>query len=78
MAEQTKRERVEIGFEGGQVLATRLNQKQLDDLRKALDKGEGWYDIKTEDGDLAVDLDEVIFIRVAAPEHRIGFIPESP
>ncbi len=77
MAEETKRERVEIGFEGGQVLATRLNQKQLDDLRKALDKADGWFDISTEDGDLAVDLDEVIFVRVAAPEHRIGFTTES-
>jgi hypothetical protein len=41
MAEQSKRDRVEIGFDGGQVLAVRLNQKQLGDLRKALDKGEG-------------------------------------
>jgi hypothetical protein len=77
MAEESKRERVEIGFDGGQVLATRLNQQQLDELRKALDKGEGWYDISTEDGDLAVDLEEVIFVRVAAPEHRIGFTTES-
>jgi hypothetical protein len=77
MAEETKRERVEIGFDGGQVLATRLNEKQLNELRRALEKGEGWYDIKTEDGDLAVDLDEVIFVRVAAPEHRIGFTSES-
>jgi hypothetical protein len=77
MAQETKRERVEIGFEGGQVLATRLNQKQLNELRQALEKGEGWHDIKTEDGDLAVDLDEVIFVRVAAPEHRIGFTSES-
>jgi hypothetical protein len=77
MADESKRERVEIGFDGGQVLVTRLNQKQLDELRKGLEKGEGWYDIKTEDGDLAVDLAEVIFVRVAAPEHRIGFTTES-
>jgi hypothetical protein len=77
MADRTKRDRVEIGFDGGQVLAARLTEQQLNDLRKALQKGEGWYDIKTEDGDLAVDLDEVIFVRVAAPEHRIGFTSES-
>ena len=73
MAEQAKRDRVEIGFDGGQVIAARLTEKQLGELRKALDKGEGWHDISTEDGDVAVDLDEVIFVRVAAPEHRIGF-----
>ena len=77
MAEATKAERVEIGFDGGQVLAARLNAKQRGELRKALDKGEGWHDIPTEDGDLAVDLDEVIFVRVAAPEHRIGFTTEG-
>jgi hypothetical protein len=74
MAEkQEERERVEIGFDGGQVIATRLDGKQLADLRKALDKGEGWHDLKTVDGDLAIDLDEVVFLRVAATEHRIGF-----
>ena len=77
MAEKSKADRVEIGFDGGQVLAARLNQKQLEELRKALDKGEGWHDISTEDGDLAVDLGEVIFVRVAAPEHRIGFATEG-
>ena len=77
MAEKAKADRVEIGFDGGQVLAARLNQKQLEELRKALDKGEGWHDISTEDGDLAVDLGEVIFVRVAAPEHRIGFATEG-
>ena len=76
MAEATA-DRVEIGFDGGQVLAVRLSQKALDDLRKALDKGGGWHDISTEDGDLAVDLDQVIFVRVAAPEHRIGFATEN-
>jgi hypothetical protein len=77
MAERAKRDRVEIGFDGGQVIAARLTEKQLSDLRKALDNGEGWHDISTEDGDLAVDLDEVIFVRVAAPEHRIGFTSED-
>jgi hypothetical protein len=73
MADETKRDRVEIGFDGGQVVATRLNEKQLNELRKALEQGDGWYDVATEDGDLAVNLGEVIFVRVAAPEHRIGF-----
>jgi hypothetical protein len=72
-----KADRVEIGFDGGQVIAARLSQKVLGDLRKALEKGEGWHDVATEDGDLAVDLGEVIFVRVAAPEHRIGFATEN-
>jgi hypothetical protein len=75
MAEKqtNKAERVEIGFGGGQVVATRLELKQISDFRKAVEKGNGWHDLHTEDGDLAIDLSQVVFVRVAAPEHRIGF-----
>jgi len=74
MAEkQAKPERVEIGFGGGQVIATRLDAKQLADLRKAVEKGQGWHDLKTDDGDVAVDAAQVVFMRVAGGEHRIGF-----
>jgi hypothetical protein len=68
-----KPERIEIGFGGGQVVATRVGPKALEELRKAVNKAGGWYDLATEDGDLAIDLSQVVFIRVAAPEHRVGF-----
>jgi hypothetical protein len=78
MAEsQSKPERVEIGFNGGQVVATRLGPKPLADLRKAVGKGQGWHDLATEDGAVALDLSQVVFIRVAAAEHRIGFSGEA-
>ena len=72
--------RIEIGFDGGQVTAVRLTQDQLDELRKALastDKlsGEaaGWYDLTSEDGDLALDLRQVVFVKVEGGPHTIGF-----
>ena len=78
MAEkQSKPERIEIGFDGGQVIATRLDAKQLADLRKAVEAGEGWHDLTTEDGDVALDLSQVVFMRGAAGEHRIGFSSSS-
>ena len=40
-------QKVEIGFEGGQVIAVRLNDDELKDLRKQVEKG-GWHDVKTE------------------------------
>jgi hypothetical protein len=46
-------------------------------LRKALRRPEGWHDLETEDGRLAVDLGRVVFVRVAAAEHRVGFITEG-
>jgi hypothetical protein len=65
--------RVEIGFSGGQVVAVRISDEKLNDLRKALDKADGWSDIETEDGTVALDLREVVFVRGAPGEHRIGF-----
>jgi hypothetical protein len=65
--------RVEIGFSGGQVVSLRISDEKLRDLRKALDKAEGWSDLETEDGAVALDLREVVFVRGAPGEHRIGF-----
>lgn len=69
MAEAQK---VEIGFEGGQVVAVRLAEDELKDLRKQVEKG-GWHDIKTEDGVLSVYVGKVAFLRVDSGEQRVGF-----
>ncbi len=74
MAEnQAKPERVEIGFDGGQVVAIRLEPEQLADLRKSVEKGQGWQELRADDGEVVIDLSKVVFVRVAAAEHRIGF-----
>jgi hypothetical protein len=65
-------QRVEIGFEGGQVISVRLRDDELKDLRKHLEKG-GWHDIKTEDGVLALYVGKVAFLRIDAADHRVGF-----
>lgn len=65
-------QRVEIGFEGGQVVSVRLADEELRDLRQRVERG-GWYDVKTEDGVLAVYLGKVSFLRIDSGEHRVGF-----
>lgn len=65
-------QRVEIGFEGGQVISTRLANDDLKDLRKRLEQG-GWHDLHTEDGVIALYLGKVAFVRIEAGEHRVGF-----
>ena len=65
--------RIEIGFAGGQVIAVRLDEAKFKELRKSLDKADGWSDIETEDGSIALDLSQVVFVRGAPGEHRIGF-----
>jgi hypothetical protein len=65
-------QRVEIGFEGGQVISTRLAASDLEDLRARLEQG-GWYDLPTEDGTVALYLGKIAFVRVESGEHRVGF-----
>jgi hypothetical protein len=65
-------QRVEIGFEGGQVISTRLSEGDLKDLRSRLDQG-GWHDLPTEDGTIALYLGKIQFLRVNSGEHRVGF-----
>ncbi len=65
-------QRVEIGFEGGQVISARLAEDDLKDLRKALEKG-GWHDLHTEDGVVALYLPKVLFLRIASASSRVGF-----
>jgi hypothetical protein len=63
---------VEIGFEGGQVVAVRLDESELKDLRKQLEKG-GWCDVRTADGTLTVYLGKVAFLRVDSGVGQVGF-----
>jgi hypothetical protein len=65
-------QRVEIGFEGGQVISTRLAEDDLTDLRVRLEQG-GWYDLHTEDGVIALYLGKVAFVRIDSGEHKVGF-----
>jgi hypothetical protein len=70
-------QKVEIGFEGGQVVAARLSEDELKVLRKQVEKG-GWHDVKTEDGTLSVYLDKIAFLRIDSGEHRVGFSQTRP
>ncbi|HXS45839.1 MAG TPA: hypothetical protein VN756_00060 [Solirubrobacterales bacterium] len=74
MAEAQK---VEIGFEGGQVVPVRLTQDELKDLRKQVEKG-GWHDVKTEDGVLSLYVGKVAFLRIDSGTHRVGFSLNRP
>jgi hypothetical protein len=70
-------QRVDIGFTGGQVLSVRIEEGALKDLRGVLDRGSGWHDLPAEDGEVAVDLAKVAYLRLDSGEHRVGFATES-
>ncbi len=70
MAEKAK---VEIGFGIGQVLSVRLTAAELKELRKAVEGGGGWHDLKTQEGTVALNLATVVFLRVDDGGQAIGF-----
>jgi hypothetical protein len=70
MAEAT---RVEIGLGIGQVVSARLDEPGLKELRRAVERGEGWHELETDDGTLLINLATVVFVRIADRSHSIGF-----
>jgi hypothetical protein len=76
----TEANRVEIGFDGGQVMVARLSAEQLDALKGAVastdklaSEAGGWYELDSSDGVISLDLRKVVFVRRAAASHTIGF-----
>ena len=70
-------QKTDIGFAGGQVLSVRIEESALKDLRQALDRGPGWYDLPSEDGAVALDLSKIAYLHLDSGEHRVGFATES-
>lgn len=64
--------RVSVGFQGGQVLALRVSDEQLQALHKALGAG-GWHELQTEDGPVRLDLAQVVYVRSEEDDQRVGF-----
>ena len=67
-----KPQKVSVGFIGRQVLSGRVAPAELAKLRDALG-GEGWRDVRFEDGTAALDLSKVVYVLVEDEEHRVGF-----
>jgi hypothetical protein len=65
--------RIEIGFEGGQVVSVRLDESALSALRQGVERGQGWHDLQSDEGAFALDLAKVVFVRAAGGSHSIGF-----
>jgi hypothetical protein len=73
MAETPRR--IDVGFQGGLVLSVRVTQEAHDGLRKALsDSGsDRWFELKTQDSDVHIDLSQVVYVRLDTEDSRVGF-----
>jgi hypothetical protein len=75
MAGNGKPRRVDIGFQGGQAFAVRLNEAELAELRQALesDRGARWHTISSDDSEVLIDLAQVVYVRVDTEARGVGF-----
>jgi len=66
--------RIELGLEGGGVLLLTVEDDAVPALRGALG-GSGFHDVTSDEGDNAVDLAKVTYMRVLPGDAngRIGF-----
>jgi hypothetical protein len=73
MAEESSR--IDIGFQGGQVLPARVKQSAFDGLRRALsnERAERWFELETQDSKISIDLSQVVYIRIDTDAQRVGF-----
>jgi hypothetical protein len=73
MAEQSKR--IDIGFQGGQVLPARVSQAAYDDLSAALtdERSQRWFQLETIDSKISIDLSQVVYVRIDTEAQRVGF-----
>ena len=67
------RVRLEIAFEGGQIVGGNVTAETADALRDALAGDEPVYDLATEDGTYVVALRKVVYVRRTDRETHIGF-----
>jgi hypothetical protein len=68
------RVRIEIAFDGGQVLATLVPVSEADDLERALaQSGDGAFSLEADDGRYTVSLRRVVYVKRFTREGRVGF-----
>jgi hypothetical protein len=67
--------RIDLGFQGGQVLAIRAPAESQEKLEKALadDGGSRWHTLETTDEHILVDLSQVVYVRRESGTQKVGF-----
>jgi hypothetical protein len=66
--------RIEVAFDGGQVIAALVPVAQADELEKALEAGnEDAFPLEADDGRYTVVLKRVVWVKRFARESRVGF-----
>jgi hypothetical protein len=74
MAEE--RVRIEVGFDGGQVMGALVPIGTADELERALgESSDGALPLEAEDGRYTISLRRVVYVKRFTREARVGFTP---
>jgi len=66
--------RIEIGFDGGQVMSAHVQTSVADDLERSLGgTADGTAQIEAEDGRYTISLARVVYVKRYSREGRVGF-----
>ena len=67
--------RMDVGFQGGQVLALRLSEEEHAKLKKALgdERAPRWHEVTAADSEVAIDLSQVVYVRLDTEAQKVGF-----
>ena len=69
-----ERVRIEIGFDGGQIMGALVDSAAVDRLEQALANGaEGSLALEVEDGRYTVSLRRIVYVKRFVREGRVGF-----
>ncbi len=72
MSEQ-ERVRIEVAFDGGQILGGFASAASVEQLEKGLAAGEGAVTMALDDGEVTVAIKRVVYFKRFARETRVGF-----
>jgi hypothetical protein len=68
--------RIEIGFDGGQVMGAIVEAGTVDELERSLGQGtDGAFAIESEDGRYTISLRRIVYVKRFTREARVGFTP---
>jgi hypothetical protein len=68
------RVRIEIGFDGGQVMSAYVETSIADALEQSLEGGAvGAFQVEAEDGRYTVAVPRIVYVKRFSREGRVGF-----
>jgi hypothetical protein len=69
-----ERVRIELGFDGGQIMGAYVEESVADDLERAIgDARNGAFGLEAEDGRYTVSLQRIVYVKRFSREGRVGF-----